>query len=84
MIRYTLNSMNKYSVIGVMSGTSLDGIDIVYCQLLLNKKWNYKIIKSHTYKYSKQWKQKLISAHLLKEYPRIKKITVCELDEKFY
>ncbi len=66
MIRYTLNSMNKYSVIGVMSGTSLDGIDIVYCQLLLNKKWNYKIIKSHTYKYPKQWKQKLISAHLLK------------------
>ena len=58
--------MNKYSVIGVMSGTSLDGIDIVYCQLLLNKKWNYNIIKSQTYQYPKVWKQKLINAHLLK------------------
>ncbi|MDC3133306.1 anhydro-N-acetylmuramic acid kinase [Bacteroidota bacterium] len=58
--------MNKYSVIGVMSGTSLDGIDIVYCQLLLNKKWNYNIIKSQTYQYTKVWKQKLINAHLLK------------------
>ena len=58
--------MNKYSVIGVMSGTSLDGIDIVYCQLLLNKKWNYNIIKSQTYQYPKLWKQKLINAHLLK------------------
>ncbi len=25
-----MNKINKYSVIGVMSGTSLDGIDIVY------------------------------------------------------
>mgnify|MGYP001210051478 FL=1 len=66
MIRYTLNSMNKYSVIGVMSGTSLDGLDIVYCQLLLDNKWSYNIIKSKTYKYPKKWKKKLINAHLLK------------------
>ena len=66
MIRYTLNSMNKYSVIGVMSGTSLDGLDIVYCQLLLDNKWSYKIIKSKTYQYPKKWKKKLINAHLLK------------------
>ena len=58
--------MNKYSVIGVMSGTSLDGLDIVYCQLILNNKWSYKIINSKTYKYPKKWKQKLINAHLLK------------------
>ena len=57
MIRYTLNSMNKYSVIGVMSGTSLDGLDIVYCQLLLDNKWSYNIIKSKTYQY--QVKQKM-------------------------
>ena len=66
MIRYTLNSMNKYSVIGVMSGTSLDGLDIVYCQLLLDNKWSYNIIKSKTYQYPKKWKKKLINAHLLK------------------
>ena len=58
--------MNKYSVIGVMSGTSLDGLDIVYCQLKLNNKWSYKIINYKTYKYTKKWKQKLINAHLLK------------------
>ena len=58
--------MNKYSVIGVMSGTSLDGLDIVYCQLLLDNKWSYNIIKSKTYHYPKKWKKKLINAHLLK------------------
>ena len=65
MIRYTLNSMDKYSVIGVMSGTSLDGLDIIYCQLSLDKKWSYNILKSETYQYPKAWKLKLINAHLL-------------------
>jgi len=58
--------MNKYSVIGIMSGTSLDGLDIIYCHLSLDKKWSYNIIKSHTYQYPQTWRKKLISAHLLK------------------
>lgn len=61
--------MKKYKVIGLMSGTSLDGLDIAYCEFEKNKKlvvsgvepWKYKIIFAETIKYHKEWKRKLSS-----------------------
>ena len=38
-----------------MSGTSLDGLDIVYVNFKLEKHWKYEIINSKTYKYEKKW-----------------------------
>ena len=35
-----------------MSGTSLDGVDIVYVKFTLNESWRFKIINSKTYKYA--------------------------------
>ena len=43
--------MKNYNVIGVMSGTSLDGVDIVYVKFIQNESWSFKIINSKTYKY---------------------------------
>ncbi|NTW24037.1 MAG: anhydro-N-acetylmuramic acid kinase [Lentimicrobium sp.] len=52
--------MKKYNAIGLMSGTSLDGIDIAACEFILaDNKWSYKIHYSHTYPYSPEWKNKL-------------------------
>jgi len=52
--------MKKYKAIGLMSGTSLDGLDIAACEFILNKgKWSFKILSSHTYPYSPEWKEKL-------------------------
>ena len=52
--------MEKYHVIGLMSGTSLDGVDIAYCEFWKKtKQWNYKIIKAQTVSYKESWKQKL-------------------------
>ena len=43
--------MKNYNVIGVMSGTSLDGLDIVYVKFTQNESWSFNIINSKTYKY---------------------------------
>lgn len=42
-----------YKVIGLMSGTSLDGLDIAYCEFELTAqgKWEYRIIEGETVEY---------------------------------
>jgi len=58
--------MRKYNVIGLMSGTSLDGLDIAYCSFQFNKgKWNYILHSAETIKYSSAWYIQLRDAHLL-------------------
>ena len=58
---------NCYYVIGVMSGTSLDGVDICYSKFTFNKQWKFKILKASTCKYDLYWRNKLSTAISLKE-----------------
>ena len=51
-----------YYCIGVMSGTSLDGIDICYARFDYNKEYSFEILEATTYKYSDSWKLKLQTA----------------------
>lgn len=45
--------MTTYQVVGVMSGTSLDGLDLVSCILYLDQdKWRYRIQKAQTVSYN--------------------------------
>jgi len=46
-------------IIGLMSGTSLDGLDIVYVVFVKNDVRNFEIIHSETIKYSVEWESKL-------------------------
>ncbi len=50
---------DNYNVIGVMSGTSLDGIDLCYISFTKHRSWEFKILDSKTYSYSKYWHNKL-------------------------
>ena len=50
----------NYNVIGVMSGTSLDGIDLAHINFTIEEdKWSYKILESETISYSTDWLNKL-------------------------
>ncbi|HWS60973.1 MAG TPA: anhydro-N-acetylmuramic acid kinase [Flavobacterium sp.] len=52
-----------YNVIGVMSGTSLDGVDLAHIQFHLeNNKWSFEIIENDTIGYSQYWINQLKSA----------------------
>ena len=43
-----------------MSGSSLDGLDIAYTELLEEKgKWKFEVIASACYEYTEQWKEQL-------------------------
>ena len=51
-----------YKVIGLMSGTSLDGLDIAYCRFEWKEvKWSWEIIAAETVSYSDDWKSRLLS-----------------------
>jgi anhydro-N-acetylmuramic acid kinase len=55
-----------YRVIGLMSGSSLDGLDIAFAEFHENGgKWNYEIIKADCYSYSADWIQRLQNATTL-------------------
>lgn len=49
----------NYNVIGVMSGTSLDGIDLAWVAFAKSDTWNYEIHKAITIPYSESWKTRL-------------------------
>lgn len=53
----------KYNVIGLMSGTSLDGIDLAHLQFTIaDEKWDFEIFECETIAYSPEWVAKLKSA----------------------
>jgi anhydro-N-acetylmuramic acid kinase len=54
--------MISYKVIGVMSGTSLDGIDLAYIHFEKKESWTYTIVKAVTVSYSQEMERKLQEA----------------------
>lgn len=50
---------DEYYVIGIMSGTSLDGIDLAYLHFKKNDVWTYDIICAETIGYTSTWETRL-------------------------
>ena len=43
--------MPPYKIIGLMSGTSLDGVDIAYCEFSFDTVWSFQLIHAETIVY---------------------------------
>jgi anhydro-N-acetylmuramic acid kinase len=55
--------MQSYYVLGLMSGTSLDGLDIAYVEFINhNNQWSFKLLQSKAIQYTTEWKNKLNNA----------------------
>lgn len=60
--------MTTYYVLGLMSGTSLDGLDIAYIEFkFAYKQWNYQILQAETIPYPDKWHKKLENSINLEE-----------------
>lgn len=56
-------NLKEYHVIGVMSGTSRDGIDLAYIQFCINdKQWSYRFLTVDTLAYTAWWEKTLEEA----------------------
>jgi anhydro-N-acetylmuramic acid kinase len=57
-----MKSKGTYHAIGIMSGTSRDGLDLACCRFTKKRKWDFEIQTALTIRYPKAWKDKLTAA----------------------
>jgi len=58
----------RFQAIGLMSGTSLDGLDICFAAFEKKERWNFQILQAETLPYPQKWEEKLRnSIHLSPE-----------------
>ncbi len=60
-----------------MSGSSLDGLDIAYCEFFYDTKWSFRIFEAETISYAEEWQI------TLKEMPYQKGSKLIEYDIKY-
>ncbi len=58
-----MSTKNKYRVIGIMSGTSVDGVDLAFCEFSFDGNWQFNLIEAETIPYDNQWKEILTNVH---------------------
>lgn len=69
--------MPTFNAIGIMSGTSLDGLDFAYCSFDENRPGGFEIICAQTVEYSAHWKKRLAEA------PELSGVELVQLSVEF-
>ncbi|MDD2632219.1 MAG: anhydro-N-acetylmuramic acid kinase [Bacteroidales bacterium] len=70
--------MEQITALGMMSGTSLDGLDIACCRFgLAEARWDYEILCAETIHYSDHWRRRLDRA------PQLNGFDLTALDADF-
>ena len=67
----------QFRILGVMSGTSLDGIDLAYLAFTKEERWEASILKAETIEYPKKW------VEALKTSAELSRAEITVLDEKY-
>ncbi|WP_418604553.1 anhydro-N-acetylmuramic acid kinase [Hwangdonia sp.] len=68
---------SKFNVIGVMSGTSLDGIDVVYVTFEYKNTWRFEIKQAETMAYTNEWQ------HILKNLVSYSSDKLVQIDKDY-
>lgn len=52
------------NILGIMSGTSLDGLDLAHCRFERDgTRWHFRVLQAATIPYDDEWRQRLATAH---------------------
>ena len=62
-----INRKRLYRALGLMSGTSLDGLDLCTVEFRFDKRWEFQILKATTLPYTKAWQRSLSYKNLTAE-----------------
>ena len=60
--------IKNWYVIGIMSGTSLDGVDLAYVKISRNSGYDFELLQTESLEYSELWKNTNWNFHLI---PRV-------------
>ena len=72
---FTAVDQNNYNVVGVMSGTSLDGIDLTHVKFSFSESWTYEILTAETVPYPENW-QMILSEAVSYDDQRLKELDI--------
>lgn len=60
-----MQAIKKYRMLGLMSGTSLDGLDLACVEFTFSRRWTFRVLEAEVLPYNTKWSKRLAGAHNL-------------------